>query len=124
MVRVEIDNGAFFFGEKETVFVTDDKWIVIPREKGQERKVNTAKNDAGALHVADFLDAVRTRRAPSCPPMEGYLSTTTVKLAMIAYDIARKIKWDAAAEQIPGDAEASALLKRDYRAPYKHPWAG
>jgi len=30
-------NGIFFYGEQETVFVTDNQWTVIPRGKGKER---------------------------------------------------------------------------------------
>ncbi|MCX5684498.1 MAG: Gfo/Idh/MocA family oxidoreductase [Planctomycetota bacterium] len=120
----ETSNGIFFYGEKETVFVGDDKWTVIPRDKAKERQVNTAKADAGAAHMAEFLDAVRTRKAPGCSPQEAFQSTTAVKLAMIAYDTGRKVRWDAAAGQIVGDAEAAALLKREYRAPWKHPWVG
>ena len=29
----EVSNGIFFYGEKETVFVTDAKWIVIPKAR-------------------------------------------------------------------------------------------
>jgi len=32
--------------------------------------------------------------------------------------VGRKIKWDAASEQITGDDEASKLLTRPYRAPW------
>jgi hypothetical protein len=31
----------------------------------------------------------------------------------------RKIKWDAEKEEIIGDAHASKLLTREYRAPWK-----
>ncbi len=124
----EVSNGIFFYGEKETVFVTDDKWTVIPRGKGKDRKTNQAGTDAGTLHMADFLRVVRQNRsavAPagltSCPIEEGYASTATVKLAMIAYETGSKITWDAAGEQIVGNAEAAKLLKREYRAPWKHP---
>ena len=120
----EISNGIFFYGEKETVFVTDSKWIVIPRGKGKERKVIETKSDAGTLHMADFLNAVRSRQQPCCLIEDAYQSTTTVKLAMIAYDTGAKIAWDAASEQIVGNPAASRLLKRDYRAPWQHPWRG
>ena len=120
----EVSNGIFFYGEKETVFVTDAKWIVIPRGKGKERKVNETKSDAGVLHMADFLAAVRSRKQPSCQIEDAYQSTATVKLAMIAYDTGAKIAWDAASEQIVGNDDASKLLKRDYRAPWQHPWRG
>ncbi|MCX6904937.1 MAG: Gfo/Idh/MocA family oxidoreductase [Verrucomicrobia bacterium] len=120
----EVSNGIFFYGEKETVFVTDDKWIAIPRGKNKERKITEAKNDTGALHMAEFLTAVRERKQPGCPPEEAYLSTTAVKLAMISYDVGAKITWDAAAEQIVGNEAAARLLKRDYRAPWQHPYRG
>jgi predicted dehydrogenase len=120
----ETNNGIFFYGEKETIFVTDNKWIVIPRGKNKERKVNEVKADAGTLHMAEFLNAVRERKQPGCTPADAHLSTTTVKLAMIAYDTGAKIRWDAKAEQIIGNANAAKLLKRDYRAPWQHPWRG
>jgi predicted dehydrogenase len=120
----EVSNGIFFYGEKETVFVTDAKWIVIPKSKGKERQVHEAKSDAGVLHMADFLAAVRSRKQPSCQIEDAYQSTAAVKLAMIAYDTGAKIRWDAASEQITGNAAASKLLRRDYRAPWQHPWRG
>jgi predicted dehydrogenase len=120
----EISNGILFYGDKETVFVTDNKWVAMPRGKGKERKVHEASSEAGLLQMADFLEAVRTRRQPSCGPEEGFLSTAAVKLAMISYETGSKVTWDAAREQIVGNVEASKLLKRDYRAPYQHPYRG
>jgi hypothetical protein len=43
---------------------------------------------------------------------------------MISYDTGTKVSWDAQREVILGNPAASALLKRDYRAPWKHPYAG
>jgi len=120
----EVSNGIFFYGEKETIFVTDDHWEVIPRGKGKERHAHRAAADAGGLHVSQFLEAVRTRKPPGCLAEDGYLSTTAVKLAMIAYDTGTKVTWDSGREQIPGNPAASALLKREYRRPWKHPWKG
>ena len=120
----EISNGILFYGDKETVFVTDDRWVVIPRGRGKERKVNEATSPAGQIHMTEFLDAVRTRKPPSCGPEEGFLSTAAVKLAMISCDTGTKVIWDAASEQIVGNPQASSLLKRDYRPPYRHPYRG
>lgn len=120
----EIANGIFFYGEKETIFVTDDRWEVIPRGKNKERQVNRAGADAGGLHMAEFLKVVRTRQPPGCLAEDAFASTATVKLAMISYDTGAKIAWDARTEQIVGHAGAAALLKREYRAPWKHPYPG
>jgi predicted dehydrogenase len=117
----EVSNGLFFFGEKETVFVTDDRWVVIPKGKSAERQTNKVSADTGRLHMADFLDAVRTRSQPGCPIEEGLRSTGAVKLAMIAYETGSQVVWDVASESIVSNAAAGALLKRPYRAPWTHP---
>lgn len=118
----EVSNGIFFYGEKATVFVTDGKWIVIPKGKGEQRKVNEIGTDMAKEHMAEFLEAVRRRRQPHCTTEEGHYSTATVKLAMIAYDVGSKIVWDPASEQIVGNPEADKLLQRKYRTPWKHPY--
>lgn len=118
----EVSNGIFFYGEKETVFVTDDRWVVIPRGKGQERKTHQTGTDAGMLHMKEFLEAVASRQQPGCTTEEGYYSTATVKLATIAYDTGSKVVWDSAGEQITNNPEAANLLQRAYRAPWKHPY--
>jgi hypothetical protein len=38
---------------------------------------------------------------------------------MIAMRTGRKVRWDNASEKIIGDADASKLLFREYRAPWK-----
>lgn len=120
----DLSNGICFYGEKETIFVTDDRWIRIPKGRNAERQVTQLGADTGKLHMAEFLNAVRTRQQPGCPVEEGFQSTTTVKLAMIAYDTGRKLTWDAAAEQIPGNPDAAKLLRREYRQPWQHPQRG
>ena len=72
--------------------------------------------------MVEFLRAVRTRSQPSCLIEDAYRSTATVQLGMIAYETASTIEWDSAAETIPGNPAASQLLKREYRAPWKHPY--
>ena len=118
-----LSNGIFLYGEKETLFVTDDRWEVIPRGRNKDRQVHEAKSDAGLLHMKDFLNAVRTRQQPACTIEDGYASTVAVKLAMISYDCGAKVAWDSAHEQILDNPAAAKLLKRDYRAPWKHPYS-
>ncbi len=120
----EVSNGLFFYGEKQTVFVTDDHWEVIPRGKGKDRQVHSDSGDAGLAHMAEFLKAVRTRQAPGCLIEDAYASTTAVKLAMIAYDTGSKIAWDASREEIVDNPAAARLLKREYRQPWQHPYRG
>ena len=49
---------------------------------------------------------------------EGHLSASLCHLANISYRVKREINFDAGTEKITGDDEASAMLTRNYRAPY------
>jgi predicted dehydrogenase len=120
----ETANGIFFYGENGTVFVTDNRWVIIPKDKDKERIEHKAETDMATAHMAEFIEAVRTRKPAGCPIEEGYRSTATVKLAMISYDVGAKVVWDENAEQIVGNPTAAGLLKRPYRAPWKHPYQG
>ena len=118
-------NGIFFFGEKETIFVTDQRWEIIPRGQKPERKVMEEKGaPPGEAQVAEFLDAVRSRKQPSCRPADAFRSTATVQLGMIAYNTRERVDWDMASEKITNSEKANAMLMRAYRAPYKHPGLG
>lgn len=117
-----VANGIFFYGEKQTLFVTDDRWEVIPKGKGQDRQVHESKTDAGLAHMTEFLNAVRTRQSPGCLIEDAYRSTSCVKLAMIAWETGTKVAWDAQTETISHNSSASDLLLREYRKPWKHPY--
>jgi predicted dehydrogenase len=118
----EVSNGIFFYGESGTVFVTDDRWVLIPKDKNKQREEHKASADLGTAHMTEFLNAVRSRQQPGCTIEDGYRSMATVKLAMIAYDVGAKIEWDEKSQQIVGNARAAELLQRPYRAPWKHPY--
>jgi predicted dehydrogenase len=120
----EVNNGIFFYGDRATVFASDSRWVVVPRGKNKERQEFDVKTDMGGIHMAEFLAAVRSRKQPSCSVEEGYRSTATVQLAMIAYESASRVRWDPASERITDNPEATQLLKRAYRRPWKHPYEG
>lgn len=120
-----LSNGIFFYGESGTVFATDKKWVVVrAKDKDVAREEHETTGDAGKAHMEDFLTAVRERRAPACPIEEGFKSTATVQLAMIAYETGAPVEWDGASKQIRGNAAGSELLKRQYRKPWVHPFSG
>lgn len=75
-----------------------------------------AGDDRTDLHVANFIDCVRSRRPPAADVEIGHRSTIVSHLGNIAYRTGRKLRWDADREEITGDAEASALLGRQARA--------
>jgi predicted dehydrogenase len=121
--RPEVSNGMFFYGTKETVFATDDRWMIIPKGKDAEPKVTEIKttDKLQGRHWEDFLRAVQTREPARVTPQDGHCSTSTVQLGMIAYETGSPIAWNPQKEEIVDNPDAAKLLKRDYRAPWEHP---
>ena len=70
-------------------------------------------------HQRDFLDCVKSRQPTITPVETAHHSAIPGHLGLISMLVGRKIKWDAAKEVIVGDADASKLLTRPYRAPWK-----
>jgi predicted dehydrogenase len=118
----EVNNGIFFYGDEATVFATDSRWVVIPKGRDAEHEVHEIKTDAGTLHMANFLECVRTRGKPVCQIDDAYRSTATVQLAMIAQETGSVVRWDESSEQIIDNPAAAKLLKREYREPWTHPF--
>jgi hypothetical protein len=71
----------------------------------------------------DFLTAIEKRKRPIADIEVGHRATTLSLLGMLSLKLGRSLNWDGATEQIIGDPEATALLRRDYRAPWHHPTA-
>ncbi len=118
-----MDGAAFgveFHGE-DAVVTTDGKtwWITRPKEPKQPGPKADASLEP--RHQRNWLDCIRSGKRPAADIEIGHTSTTLCHLGNISQRVGRKLKWDAAAEQFPGDDEANALLKREYRDPWKLP---
>jgi predicted dehydrogenase len=70
-------------------------------------------------HQRNFLDCVKSRQPTVTPVETGHHSAIPGHLALISLMVNRTLKWDPDQEVINGDEEASKLLGRDYRGPWK-----
>ena len=70
-------------------------------------------------HQRNFLDCVKSRQPTVTPVETAHRSATPGHLALISLMTNRTIKWDPAKEVIIGDEDASKLLSREYRGPWK-----
>lgn len=118
----DFSNGIFFYGDEATVFASDQRWLVFRPGKDTSPEEFTATSDLPTLHMANFLDCVRTRQPPVCPVEEAFRSTATVQHGMIAYESASTVRWDEKSLQILDNPAAAKLLQRAYRPPYEHPY--
>ena len=89
---------------------------------GKEQEPGPARTDGGD-HFANFIDAVRSRKRADLTAEieEGAISTTLVHLANISYRLGRSVHFDAASYSCPGDKEANAMFRREYRKPFVVP---
>jgi predicted dehydrogenase len=71
-------------------------------------------------HQKNFIDCVKSRKPTITPVETAHHSAIPGHLGLIAMLVGRKIKWDSAKEKIVGDSDASKLMTRPYRAPWKH----
>ncbi len=72
-------------------------------------------------HMRNFLAAIASRGRPVADIEQGHISTASCILANVAMKLGRPLSYDPAKREIPGDAEATRLLLRPYRAPWIHP---
>jgi hypothetical protein len=75
--------------------------------------------EAQALHIRNFLDCVKSRQRPVADVEEGHLTAVMCHLGNIATRLQRSLKWDGEKEDFVGDREASRMLSRPYRKPWK-----
>lgn len=92
--------------------VKPEPWTKPLQEKG-------SSDQQFDLHVRNFLDCIKTRQRPISDVEDGHQITTACHLANISLRLGgRSIRWDAEKEQIIGDAEAAAMMRRPYRKPW------
>jgi hypothetical protein len=70
-------------------------------------------------HVRNFLDCVKSREKPKAEVEISHKSVTACHIANIATRLQRYVAWDAEKEMITGDPEASEMVSRQYRSPWK-----
>jgi predicted dehydrogenase len=70
------------------------------------------------LHVRNFLDCVKSRAVPISDLASAHRVSTMCHLANLSLRLGRKLRWDAAREDVIDDREASAQLSRPYRTPW------
>jgi predicted dehydrogenase len=121
-------SGAIPMGTK---WIGSDGWVWVDRsgfdasnpewQKGDTlpdnlRKVRLTES---LQHQRNFLDSVKSRMPTITPVEVAHHSTIPGHLGLISMLVGRKLHWDVKKEQILNDPEASALLTRPYRAPWK-----
>jgi len=90
--------------------------VGTPGEKGPSKPVPSYKGQGGIY--GDFIECVKTREKPFRDIQFASNTLAVCHLGLIAYELERSLKWDAAKQEFPGDEEANRLRDRARREPW------
>lgn len=99
--------GVAFYGDRGALVLDRGGWKVYD---AAEPTGDNGRADL-APHLADFLDAVRTRRTPAAPLEVGVAAAALCHLGNAAYRVGREIRPDALGD----DPDVAALRVASYR---------
>lgn len=116
-------------GTQGTAYIDGNRLHIVPERGGQfqdpaprmepiELHDESSSGDSTVHHVRNFLDAVKSRKAPSADIEIGHRSTTMSLLANISLATRARLEWDPERETITSPADANQLLHYEYRAPW------
>ena len=131
-VSDQFPNGLKFIGDDGWLFVSRGsvatKDPAVPRgrlrpldasnESFLDPKGLTVELPRGEEHHLNWLECVKSRKAPLVPAPVAHRANTACIASWIAMKLGRPLTWDVQKERFALDAEANALLTRPERAPY------
>jgi len=115
--------GVTWYGENGWIHVdrgdkiTASKPELISEELGADKKALYKSTN----HIGNFLECIRTRKETITPVEVAHRSISVGLLGEIAMTTKQKIQWDPEKEKIIGNADASKMLMRNFREPWKIP---
>jgi predicted dehydrogenase len=123
--------GVAFVGEKGTIVTDRQSYTVHPEwdNKKNEFKIEEKKYTAGreshSPHVRNFLDCVKSREIPVCPPEVGRVAAIHVHVPNIAARIGEPVLiWDDKNNRFENSEKANDYITPVYRNPWKLPKIG
>jgi predicted dehydrogenase len=131
----DFPNGIKWYGTKGWIFVTRDEMTTPTATAGQMAKIEPlmasdpkildsviGPNEVHLYQSDDqhgnWLECIKSRKAPTAPAEIGHRACSTCLLHHIAMKTKRHLHWDPAKERFINDDAANAMLSRPQRAPY------
>jgi predicted dehydrogenase len=120
--------GIGYVGELGTLVVNRNGYEIYPEWDGtskapkcEVKKLEGAK-ESHNLHVANFVECIKTRNQPSCPPEAGRLAALHAHIPNIAARIGtEQLIWDDQNKKFVGNEAANAFIWPEYREPWALP---
>ncbi len=117
--------GIIFHGSEASLFVDRSGYALEPELEtiGKETRPRMVPATSGGSeqhqsHVKAYLECIKTRKRFVSDIEDGHLASATPQLANVAMRLGRTLQYDPDKERFADDSEASAMLRRRYRAPW------
>ena len=113
------EGGAVLVGSEGRIAVDRNALLSYPaaiiREPLGPNDVHLYRSDS---HSANFLECVRTRKRPIADADIAHRAASALLLGGIVKQLDRRLTWDPAREEFPGDDEANRMLSIAARPPW------
>lgn len=120
--------GLAFIGEKATIVTDRNSYKVCPewdyeKKAGKTEAVSYDKGkESHPQHARNFLDCIKSRNTPACPPELGRVAALHAHIPNISARIGEPLLiWDDANSRFTNSEKANALIKPEYRALWTFP---
>ena len=120
--------GLAFIGDKGTIVTDRNSYQVYPEWDDQLKASKTeAKSfregkESHPQHARNFIDCVKSRNNPVCPPELGRVAALHAHIPNIAARIGEPVLiWDDKNSRFINSDKANELIKPEYRAPWTFP---
>ena len=112
--------GNIFLGSDGHLAVDASGFKLFKGQKGELAMDVKAEKGETAVHMQNFLDAVKSRDHTKLTAeiAIGANSAALCHLANISYRLGRRLNWDKKADRFVNDKEADQMIGRKYRSPY------
>jgi len=130
-VNVRMANGiemTFKPGSDSTKFIGTEGWVDVRRagitaEPKSLLDIQLGPDDVhltvSPRHDINFTDSIKAGKEAISPVADAARSDIISQMCDIAIRLGREVTWDPKTEQIVNDAEASAMMRRPMREPWR-----
>jgi len=122
-LKASVNSFDFFPAGKDTPTISGSALFEYDKYPEDRTEPDLERHVASAIrgHWRNLLQCIDNRSRPVADVEQGYISTASCILANVSMKLGRSLAFDPAKFEVTGDAEATRLLKRPYRAPWVHP---
>jgi predicted dehydrogenase len=114
-------HGILFYGSEATLALDRHGYEIYDNSAPGKTVEKEPRSEQDGPWQEHFVRSVKEGKKPAVGLEESHQATACCLIANIAYRLKRRIRWDGAAETVPSDTEAAALLSRPRRKGYELP---